>query len=393
MMLASVSQDIQSVGRQGLPVLGGLPILGRFFTSPTKENRQVEIVIYVTPRVLRAPAVTPRDEEMRPSGTLTSPTTGSIATMLQERDREDQIAAARRIPKDVVVLAEPPTTYEPAPAPVAPNQSSANVNKATNAAAAQVVPITQGGNGNAAPPQTQNVALTAPAKQADTNREVAGPVADSAVPQPKAAAFTSQPQPPASKTMDVASALKSVVSPTTSVSGTAASAKEDQAVTPVIEGLAPKSEKTDASARTNELAAGLIQLSLTPDQSEMRVGEKRQLALQVKTGAPLGLAVLTMRFDPQVIKVNSVTAGSIFSNARTGPTLTQSVDKDGMLLISLVTAAGSPVSGEGALLNIQFEAIAGGDSALAFDLANIHLVASDGRTVLLQVEPIKLTVK
>jgi len=72
MMLASVSQDVMTNGRQGLPVLGGLPILGRFFTSPTKDNRQIDIVISVTPRVLRAPAVTPRDEEMRPSGTLQS---------------------------------------------------------------------------------------------------------------------------------------------------------------------------------------------------------------------------------------------------------------------------------------------------------------------------------
>jgi general secretion pathway protein D len=388
MMLASVTTNVQSDGRQGLPVLSGLPILGRFFTTPTKENRQVDIVISVTPRVLRAPAVTPRDEEMRPSGTLTSPTTGSIATMLQERDREEQIAAARRIPKDVVVLAEPAATYEPAPAPVAADQTAANVSKANHAAASQVVPVTQ--SGNSAPPQTQNVALTAPAKQADTNREVAGPVGDSAMPQPKAAEFTSQQQPPASK-MDVTSALKSIVSPTTSVSGTAASAKDDPAATPAIEQLAPKSP--DASAKTNDLTAGLVQLSLTPEQSEMRVGEKRQLAVQVKTAAPLGLAVLTLRFDPKVIKVKAVTVGVAFANAKTAPTLTQSVDKGGMLLISLVPAAGSPVSGEGALLNIEFEAIAGGDSALAFDLANIHLVANDGRTVLLQVEPIKLTVK
>jgi len=64
MMLASVSQDVQSDGRQGLPFLSGLPILGRLFTSPTHDNRQVDIVIAVTPRVLRAPAVTPRDEQM-----------------------------------------------------------------------------------------------------------------------------------------------------------------------------------------------------------------------------------------------------------------------------------------------------------------------------------------
>ena len=115
MMLASVSTEVQSNGRQGLPVLGGLPVIGRLFTSPTKESRQVDIVIAVTPRVLRAPSLTPRDDEMRPSGTLQAPTTGSLEAMLRETDREDQIAAARRIPKQVnIQLPDAPLAYEPA---------------------------------------------------------------------------------------------------------------------------------------------------------------------------------------------------------------------------------------------------------------------------------------
>jgi len=162
-------------------------------------------------------------------------------------------------------------------------------------------------------------------------------------------------------------------------------------LSPVVEELAPKSEKTDTSA--SELSRGLVALSLSPDQSEMRVGEKRQIALAVRTGEPLGLAVLTLRFDPHVVKINSVTAGGLFANAKTAPTLTQSIDQNGMLLVSLTPVAGSPLSGEGTLLNIEFEAIAAGDSSLAFDLANVHLVASDGRNILLQVEPVKLTVK
>ena len=104
MMLASVSHGHRDdVAAEGLPFLGGLPILGRLFTSPTRDNRQIDIVISVTPRVLRAPAVTPRDEEMRPSGTLQSPTTGSLAEMIREADREDQIAAARSLPTNVDV--------------------------------------------------------------------------------------------------------------------------------------------------------------------------------------------------------------------------------------------------------------------------------------------------
>jgi general secretion pathway protein D len=387
MMLASVSQDIQSTGRQGLPILSGLPVLGRLFSSPTKENRQVDIVISVTPRVLRAPAVTPRDEEMRPSGTLTAPTTGSIATMLQETAREEQqFAAALKIPKDVTLqLPDAPATYEPAA--LAANQSGTAASKAGDTAATQVGSAPQ--SNSVAPPQTQTVALTAPAKQ----NEVAGGPTDPAMPQPKALAVTSQGGPAAPQKMDVAGALKSIVSPTTAVTGTVATTKQDATLTPVSEQLAPKSEQTDTSAKPGESASGMVELTLAPEQSEMRVGEKRQLALAVRTGAPLGLAVVTLRFDPHVIKVNSVTAGSLFANAKTAPALTQSIDQNGMLLVSLVPAAGSPVNGEGVLLNIEFEAIAAGDSLLAFDLANVHLVASDGRNILLQVEPVKLTVK
>src|ERR1044071_2093994 len=103
MMLASVSTDIETRGRRGIAFLGGLPFIGRLFTSPTRDIRQVDIVIAVTPRVLRAPAVTPRDEEMRPSGTLQSPTTGSLAEMMRDADREDQIAAARSLPRNVTL--------------------------------------------------------------------------------------------------------------------------------------------------------------------------------------------------------------------------------------------------------------------------------------------------
>ncbi len=57
LLLASVAQNSESNGRQGLPLLGLIPILGRLFTAPTRDNRQVDIVIAVTPRVIRAPAI------------------------------------------------------------------------------------------------------------------------------------------------------------------------------------------------------------------------------------------------------------------------------------------------------------------------------------------------
>ncbi len=293
--------------------------------------------------------MTPRDEEMRQSGTLQSPTTGSIAMLLQEAERDEQIAAARQIPKEVAVqLADAPPTYVPA-------------NKAAD--------------------QTANSAADQSAPQVTKASQN-----EAATPAPKAAAFTASSE--QSKTLDVASAIKNIVSPGTGVSASSASAKREATTAIVVEQLLPKSE---ALVKTND--ASVTELRLVSEKGELRVGEKQQLTVRFKSDAPLGMAVLTMRFDPNVIKIKPVAAGSIFLNAKVAPTITQSIDEHGLMLVSLAPAAGSAVNGEGALLSFEVEAIGAGDSALGFDLANVHLVASDGRYVTLQIEPIKLTVK
>ncbi len=97
LLLASVAQDSESSGRQGLPLLGLIPIIGRLFTAPTKDNRQVDIVIAVTPRVIRAPAILPDDEVERPTGSLAVPTNSSLEAMLVEEDRQEMLATARRL--------------------------------------------------------------------------------------------------------------------------------------------------------------------------------------------------------------------------------------------------------------------------------------------------------
>ena len=97
LLLASVAQGVETNGRQGIPFLGLIPILGRLFTAPVKDNRQVDIVIAVTPRVIRAPAILPDDEVERPTGSLAVPTNSSLEAMLIEEDRQEMLATARRL--------------------------------------------------------------------------------------------------------------------------------------------------------------------------------------------------------------------------------------------------------------------------------------------------------
>ena len=103
LLLASVAQDQQSNSRQGLPFLGLIPILGRFFTAPVNDNKQIDIVIAVTPRVIRAPAILPDDEIERPTGSLAVPTNSSLEAMLIEEDKQEMLAAARRLRKSTTV--------------------------------------------------------------------------------------------------------------------------------------------------------------------------------------------------------------------------------------------------------------------------------------------------
>jgi general secretion pathway protein D len=97
LLLASVAQDTQSNSRSGLPLISFLPVLGRLFSAPRSNNRQVDIVIAVTPRVLRAPVILEEDEVERPTGSLATPTSGSLEAMIFQEEREEQLAADRRL--------------------------------------------------------------------------------------------------------------------------------------------------------------------------------------------------------------------------------------------------------------------------------------------------------
>jgi general secretion pathway protein D len=324
MMLASVSSDIETKGRRGIAFLGGLPMIGRLFTAPTRDNRQIDIVIAVTPRVLRAPAVTPRDEEMRPSGTLQSPTTGSLAEMIREADREDQIAAARAIPRNSMI------------------------------------------------------------QLPDRPVEVAKPVGETAK-----VVNSENNKPPVEELPAFIPAPKSLISDR--------AAQEVATVNPGTQNavLTSMPKPTETSLDTKLGSQRVAQLSLLEGNDVMKVGEKRRYAVQLNSDVPLSMAVLALKFDPKVVKVNSVSAGNVLSTTgETAPLFTPSIDANGVCMISISALNGKGAfKGSGPLLFIDLEAVGAGDAALAFVKETLHLVASDARDVTSQIVQGTATVK
>ena len=362
MMLASISTDVETRGRRGIAFISGIPLIGRLFSAPTRDIRQVDIVISVTPRVLRAPNVTPRDEEMRPSGTLQSPTTGSLAEMIREADREDQIAAARALPRHATIqLPDAPLEVAKAIQPTL-NAPKPVANSTSPAAAIETATTTT-------PPATPTQVQATPPVQAQNNKPATMEDLPSFVPAPK------------SLVSEKAASDVAAVNPS-------AAGVQNAVLT-----AAPKAAETSFDTKLS--AKRVAQLSFLPGDEVLKLGEKRRYAIQLNSEIPLSLALLALRFDPKVVKVHTVTAGTLVGSATdAAPLFTPSIDASGVCLISISSMNGKmSFGGSGPLIFIDVEAIGAGNAALVFDKERLHLVATDAKDVVSEVVQGTATVK
>ncbi|HEX7999208.1 MAG TPA: secretin N-terminal domain-containing protein [Pyrinomonadaceae bacterium] len=388
MMLASVAQDTQSNGRRGLPLLGLIPILGRLFTAPTRNNNKTDIVIAVTPRVLRAPAVTPRDELMRPSGTLQTPTSGSLEAMVQEAEREEQLALARR-PQNNTVAQGTTAAEQQQPAYVPAPQAALPENTTTAAATTATTTTAQPGNALATTTTPANNVQT-PSTPQQGSLDVASALAQYV---DAASLNTSSNGSKSVETTQPVSLSLTPPQPTTATPSSAqpseaiANAKQETAATPSPAYARPATTTTAKPPAVDKIADGLfgnapatqpsavtVELRLMPAQQEMRVGEKQKLALTLISNTPFNSAMMRLRFDPRFIVVRGISQGDVSSSA---PTVMQSIDPSGIVTISVMPPAGVNFkTGANVLVFLEIEAVAAGESVLGFEKNNVHLSAA-----------------
>ncbi|HWP45297.1 MAG TPA: secretin N-terminal domain-containing protein, partial [Blastocatellia bacterium] len=113
-LIAGVSQNTESKSVSGFPILGLIPILGRFFATPSTTNRQSDVVITVTPHILRRADIREEDHYARRAGTASDPSTElTIEQILYladlEESQQNQVASAGggEQPKTVQAAATP----------------------------------------------------------------------------------------------------------------------------------------------------------------------------------------------------------------------------------------------------------------------------------------------
>jgi general secretion pathway protein D len=339
LLLASVAQDRQSDGRQGLPLLGLIPIIGRLFTAPTKDNNQVDIVIAVTPRVIRAPSILPEDEVERPTGSLAVPTSGSLEAMIIQEEREEFLAAARRLPT-VAQVQLPDQKAEDAPVYVKSKGEAQTVSQN---------PV----NSPATEPNTE------------TAQQTNSSAANTTLPL-----SSLRPIDTSVKTLDIVKTSNNV--------GAGNPAENMQQI--YLQPVAEKANKTiDNSAETPRANAPTSEIQLLTNLPEMKVGEKTKIAVMVKSATAFRSAVLGLRFDDKKVAIRSVSFGDVFGAGVANSSASPFLNQNGKMFVSLSSAKDSAQNASGVLAFIEVEALSEGKHELSFDKDVLNMLTADGK--------------
>jgi general secretion pathway protein D len=328
LLLASVAQDSQTNSRQGLPLLGLIPILGRLFTAPSKNNSQVDIVIAVTPKVIRAPIILPEDEVERPTGSLAVPTSGSLEAMIIQEEREELLAAARRLPTTTAVQL--------------PDQ------KATDAPTYVKSNAPQSVSQNTETPTETNAATQTPALPLSSLKPI-----DSSV-----------------KTLDIGQTSENIAN------SAIRNLQETSYKSPETAVEENKAAETPETANTTAPLAEIQLLSALP---EMKVGDKTKIAVMVKSVTAFRSAVLGLRFDHTKLAVRSVSFGDAFGTDLANTLSTPFLNQGGKMNVSLSSPKDSAQNTSGVLAFIEVEALAAGTHEIKFDRDVMNILTADGR--------------
>jgi general secretion pathway protein D len=335
LMLASVAQDVADRGKTGLPLLSFIPVLGRLFATPTNNNHTVDIVIAVTPRVLRAPIILPEDEEMRPTGSVVSPTSGSLEALVYQEEKDEYLATLRRS-NNTAALKTPDSgntaTEQKSDMPGYVPSGSGVIAKAASGAA-----------------DTK----TATTEAVSANLEVKGDNGP-AVNTASAPAVTLKPIETNVRTLDIGRTL---------------TATADESNKPV------ELRKTSLSIEPTETTPQ-AEFSFGAELPEMTKGTKMIVPVLVKSAADFRLAILALKYDDQKLAVRAINYGEIFGVQQSKSSAAPYLNKGGRTFVALTSS--TSVGESGVMAYIEIEALADGKPQLSFDGEAMNMLSLSG---------------
>ena len=331
-LLAGLLQTTDTKGVSGFPGLIHVPFLSDLFAGNTVTSNQTEIVMLLTPHIVRAHEITETD--LRPIFIGSQQNLG--------------IGGPQPL-----IAPQQPDAGPPAAAP--PPGAAAGTPGAT--------PVGRGPGGTtvAAPPGSSPVPGTVVLPPATP------PVQQAPAPPP--AAVDTQPQPP------------SPVPPSTTPPQPAPAALPPP----------PAPAQAPAAVPTTSAGIGSAQVLISPPGATFRVGGgPYTVPLLINEASRISTVTLTLVFDPTKLRVNRVQEGSFLRSGGVPVVFTQSANGNRIDITLSRGGDATGASGTGVLAAILFDAIAAGPATLTLSGS---ATGPGGAAMGLRFTPVTITVQ
>lgn len=407
-VVAGINQESKGSSRAGVPLVSMVPILGRFISTPQQTNSQSDIIITVTPHIVRAQGINKDDFLAHNAGQQTAgPTLGieEVVYKAQQQEEEERrlIALQQGLPQSAAPIApntpapvttqvasydqtqqrsvarQPQQTVQPVVNTATPNAQNPVVNQSFEPAS-RVLP-------NAAPvrrsvpaapqpqPQIENQEIQNDATplnnetgkaegEKDESQQQTGP---QEAPVEPASPVMVQRSPNAEKELQKRRAEAQRIA-----KENAAKAKKEDANLPqevVAQSAQPPADI--AVARMNDGARNnsAVAFALSPRPIRQQPGKTFTVAVEVSGQTQMTGANLSLRFDPSKLNFKSVKDAGMFGAQ---PDLTYEVEK-GNLIVKIKQPQSTPVRAAGRMILIEFAATAEGQTEITFNVSGTQV--------------------
>jgi len=323
--LAGLIRNDESSTDQGFPGLSEIPVLGRLFSRKRTDGQRTDVILTLTPHIIRNAQITQEDLEPIWVGTEQNITFRANSPRVESEVNEGPFDTNEGTPEEIQDAIR--RRLQRLPRGLRPGEN--------------------GGGDEAAPPDQQppqpppggvNLVPAAPPssifQQPTTPTPAPGTPPDE---EPPPGGLVSQ----------------------TPASGTASLAVRKAAL-----------PSTGAPAATVVAAANTakaVRLWLTPGKLTVAPGDTFEVKVQAEAGQPVSHLPLSLSFDPRVLAVDKVEAGDFLGGSGEAQVMSDA-GRPGALVIGASRLGKVPgVKGTGTVARITFRALAAGTSELGFD--------------------------
>ncbi|MEP7037156.1 MAG: hypothetical protein ABI891_02335, partial [Acidobacteriota bacterium] len=252
----------------------------------------------------------------RPTGSVVTPTSGSLESLIMDEEIEEQLAAARRVPN--VATVQLPDQKDEAPTYI----------KSTSMITGEKT-------------VTEPTAENQPAETSQTTKTVAANIKpiDSGV-----------------KTLQIV--------PASNTSGGK---------------LMLQQTSLKVTGETPIFNAPTADLQFLPNLPEMKKGDKTKIAIMVRSATAFREAIIGLKFDDKKIAVRSISYGSVFGSDLAQTFQKPFLNENGKTFVSLTSPKDTAQNSSGMLAYIEVEALADGKHEITFDKDILNFLTADGK--------------